>query len=188
MHQSYLERLEYLQSAMNNFKSKINTFTDTLLSRIDHMKWLDLEGLGGPITDVDEFMNYVSRWPLFGHMFAACICLSMSTIYHLFYVYSAKTSKFLSKLDYAGISILICGSTLPLINYSYACGEAVSYRKYFLALEIVSCVIVFVITLLPWFDKPEQKKARGILFTGYGVIGSIPMILMNFIGKDRDIL
>ena len=113
------------------------------------MKWLDLQGLGGPITDVDEFMNYVSRWPLFGHMVAACMCLTMSTTYHLFYVKSELMNKLLSKLDYAGISILICGSTLPIINYSYACGNAIGYRKWFLGIEIVSCVIVFIITLMP---------------------------------------
>jgi len=52
------------------------------------MQWLDFHALGGPITDVDEYMNYVSRWPLFAHMVTACLCLGLSTLYHSFYVYS----------------------------------------------------------------------------------------------------
>jgi predicted membrane channel-forming protein YqfA (hemolysin III family) len=52
------------------------------------MKWLDLQSLGGPITDIDEYMNYVSRWPLFAHMLSAIICLGLSTLFHSFFVYS----------------------------------------------------------------------------------------------------
>ena len=68
-------------------------------------------------------MNYVSRWPLFVHMASASICMLMSAFYHLYFVYSPALSKHLAKLDYAGISILICGSTMPIINYLLACGD-----------------------------------------------------------------
>ena len=73
---------------MENFKSKMTNYSNSVIHRIDEMKWLDLHALGGPITDVDEFMNYVSRWPLFIHMISACLCLGLSTVYHLFFVYS----------------------------------------------------------------------------------------------------
>ena len=64
----------------------------------------------------------------------------------------------LQKLDYAGISILIMGSTLPVINYTYACGDAISYRKWFIGIEIFSALLVFALTFIPYFEKLENKK------------------------------
>lgn len=139
---------------MENFQTKMSDFSDSLISRIDKMKWLDMHQLGGPITNVDEFLNYVSRWPLFAHMISAVFCLGMSAVYHLFFVYSESACTWLAKLDYAGISILILGSTMPFINYYYACGPALVLRNIFMTLEIVSCSAAFIVTLLPAFDKP----------------------------------
>ena len=78
----------------------------------------------GPIDDIYEFLNYVSRWPLFAHMASAAICLGCSAFYHLCFVKSIAVSNFLARLDYAGISILIGGSTMPPITYLFACGPA----------------------------------------------------------------
>lgn len=144
------------------------------------MKWLDMHELGGPIANVDEFMNYVSRWPLFAHMASACFCLGCSAVYHLFFVYSESACSWLAKLDYAGISILILGSTMPLINYYYACGPALFFRYAFMTLEIVSCGLAFVVTLLPAFDKPQNRKWRGILFTVLGFSSAAPLLFLVF--------
>jgi len=84
------------------------------------MQWLEMEG--PPVSDINSFLNYVSRWPLFAHMASACICLGLSAIYHLFFVYSQNASDIFSRLDYGGIAILILGSTMPPINYLFACG------------------------------------------------------------------
>lgn len=110
---------------MEHFKDKMSNFSSSILNSIDKMEWLDLHQLGGPITNVDEYMNYVSRWPLLAHVITACICLGFSTIFHLFFVYSQNACLWLAKLDYAGISLLILGSTLPGINYMFACGPAI---------------------------------------------------------------
>ena len=99
-----------------------------MISRIDKMDWLDLTR-EKPIEDVDQFMDYVSRWPLFAHMASACICMGLSAAYHLFFVYSPSICKWLAKLDYAGIAILIGGSSMPPINYLFACGPAVGKIK-----------------------------------------------------------
>jgi adiponectin receptor len=58
-------------------------------------------------------------------MISACICLGLSALYHSFFVYSKGALLWLAKLDYAGITILILGSTIPSINYYYACGAAI---------------------------------------------------------------
>jgi len=96
------------------------------------MAWLDvLESMRGetPIEDIDELLNYVSKWPLFVHLVSAAICLGLSAVFHLFFVYSPSACLTLSKLDYTGIIILIFGSVVPSIQYNFACGEASSKVK-----------------------------------------------------------
>lgn len=99
------------------------------------MEWLDvIETMtkGHPdIDDVDSYLNYVSKWPLFIHLVSAALCLGMSAVFHLFFVYSPEACLLLSKLDYTGITILIFGSTVPAIQYMFAC-SAVSRKIPFL--------------------------------------------------------
>ena len=88
------------------------------------MEWLEIVKREKPIVeDVDQYLNYVSRWPLFINMASAAICMGFSALFHLFFVYSPNVSSFLARLDYAGITILIFGSAMPSTNYLYACSE-----------------------------------------------------------------
>lgn len=83
------------------------------------MEWLDvlemMKKQESPIEDVDSYFNYVSKWPLFVNLASASICLGLSAVFHLFFVYSPRACLLLSKLDYTGITILIFGSTVPTI-------------------------------------------------------------------------
>lgn len=92
------------------------------------MQWLDVIDTlksyrHGSMQDLDSLMNYVSKWPLFVHLISAGICLGLSAVYHLFFVYSPEACLMLAKLDYTGIIILIFGSVVPFIQYNFACGE-----------------------------------------------------------------
>jgi predicted membrane channel-forming protein YqfA (hemolysin III family) len=92
------------------------------------MQWLDVMDTlksykDGGVHDIDSLMNYVSKWPLFVHLISAGICLGLSAVYHLFFVYSPEACLMLAKLDYTGIIILIFGSVVPFIQYNFACGE-----------------------------------------------------------------
>ena len=100
------------------------------------MEWLEMIAAIKPIGDVESYLNYVSKWPLLVHMISAALCLGFSAIFHLFYVYSENASSFLAKLDYAGITILIFGSTIPAIEYVYACSEVQSKLKF----KVYTCI------------------------------------------------
>lgn len=113
-------------------------------------------------------------------MASAIFCLGCSAVYHLFFVYSQTACTWLAKLDYAGISILILGSTMPIINYNFACGPAVFWRNVFLTMEIGSCSVAFIVTLLPAFDKPQNRKWRGILFVILGFSSAAPLLYLLF--------
>lgn len=71
----------------------------------------------------EELLNEVSSWPLAIHMLTAVICLGFSTTYHLFFVKSEHVQSWMSRMDYAGISILIAGSTIPPYYYGFYCKE-----------------------------------------------------------------
>jgi predicted membrane channel-forming protein YqfA (hemolysin III family) len=91
------------------------------------MEWLDfiemLSNHDHPIEDIDGFLNYATKWPLFAHMITAALCLGFSAIYHLMFIYSHEAQLLLAKLDYIGIILLMFGSVMPPINYAFACQE-----------------------------------------------------------------
>ena len=61
------------------------------------------------------------RWPIFIMLSSAIVCLSFSTLFHWFGALSPKSSQILSRLDYAGITILIAGSCYPPYFYLLYC-------------------------------------------------------------------
>lgn len=63
----------------------------------------------------------ISRFPLYLHIMGAVCCLGFSATFHHFKDMSRETSERLSRLDYAGISMLIAGSNMPPIYYSFYC-------------------------------------------------------------------
>lgn len=67
-------------------------------------------------------------------MFSAIMCMGLSSIYHLFKDYKKHCNHFLSRMDYAGISLLIAGSNTPPIYYSLFC-------------EDITCMIIFLFQL-----------------------------------------
>lgn len=157
------------------------------------MKWLDvlemMKSHSPPIEDIDTFLNYVSKWPLFVHLASAAICLGLSTFYHLFFVYSPDACSFLAKLDYTGITILIFGSTVPGINYFFACSEVhckinfaiirnIDLRYLFMFMSGTSCLVVFVLSMLPVFNKPAYKWLRGCMFLALGVSVAAPLFYL----------
>jgi len=82
------------------------------------------------ISDPHIALNYVSRCnsalltipvPLFVHMFSAIFCMGCSAIYHLFKDHSYGLNDLLVRFDYGGISILIAGSNIPPLYYSFYC-------------------------------------------------------------------
>ena len=110
--------------------------------------------------------------PLFVHMTGAIICLLFSSMFHLFSAYSPKAQKFMSRLDYGGISFLIAGSTFPPIIYGFAC-NIVPKIAYVLIIN-TTCFLAFVMMLIPGADTPKYRKVRGIMFIMVGLCAGIP--------------
>ena len=81
----------------------------------------ELKQISSGFQDANYILSYVSIAPLLISIASACFCLGCSAVFHLYYVQSPSLSDILSRLDYGGISVLIFGSALPIIYYSFAC-------------------------------------------------------------------
>jgi adiponectin receptor len=84
---------------------------------------------------IDQQTQHISlpKWPIYIMLFSAIACLSMSAIFHLFTAHSKAMSLFLNRLDYAGIAILIVGSSYPpnyYLNYCNA-GNFLSFLIFY---------------------------------------------------------
>jgi adiponectin receptor len=76
------------------------------------------------LLDTKSVLSAISVWPLACNTFAAVFCMGCSAVFHLMYVRSENTQKMLSRLDYGGISVLIFGTTIPVIIYAFPCQQS----------------------------------------------------------------
>ena len=81
-------------------------------------------GLGTMVKEEVDTMWHgwkgtVPRWPITVFVLCAIRCLSGSAIFHNFLSTTRKTRAILQTLDYCGICILICGSYVPVVYYSF---------------------------------------------------------------------
>lgn len=153
---------------------------ESIMAEIDSQKydWIDV------YSDKHLSISKVSRWPIFVYIVSAMICLLCSSIFHLFSAHSLRLNYSLSRLDYAGISILIAGSFYPPVYYAFYCFP----RKYYLVyIQIyllgitVASTITFIISFIPSFQSPSMRWFRGVLFLCLALLGIIPIVHLFFL-------
>ena len=111
------DTIEFIGEYINSAKETVEVITEDLKNSFDSdtFNWVT------PLESSSKPLQKVSRWPLIVFICSAIICLGMSSLYHLFNAHSHAVYKLMSRFDYAGISILICGSFFPPIYYMYFC-------------------------------------------------------------------
>lgn len=126
----------------------------------------------------ETVLNYIPRWPLIVHVVTACLCLGASAFYHLFQVHSRRIHDLLAKIDYTGISVLIMGSVYPTVYYGFACEPVFWLRNMFLILITTASFATFIVTMLPFFNRPIWRPFRGAMFILLGCCAAIPILYM----------
>jgi adiponectin receptor len=127
----------------------------------------------------------ISRFPLYLHIMGAVCCLGFSATFHHFKDMSRETSEKLSRLDYAGISMLIAGSNMPPIYYSFYCQPYHFWRNFYMIGQWFLCTLVFASSFWSKFDQPRFRPLRGSLFVTLGVAGVIPIVhIVSFIEAE----
>jgi adiponectin receptor len=127
-----------------------------------------------------EILNEVSKIPLYIHVFSAIMWLMWSAIFHLFYVHSPTVSIVLAKLDYAGISFLVGGSSVSPVYYMLYCNDGYYLRPLYLTIIAVGWLSAFTVSMASHFDTPAGRKFKAILFVILGVASAFPLIQFWF--------
>ncbi|XP_033019102.1 adiponectin receptor protein 2 isoform X2 [Lacerta agilis] len=87
----------------------------------------------------------------------AILCLSFSWLFHTVYCHSEGVSRLFSKLDYSGIALLIMGSFVPWLYYSFYCNP----QPCFIYL-IVICVLGITAIIVSQWDRFATPQYRGV--------------------------
>ena len=111
---------------------------------------------------------------LFCFFLGAMICLSCSTMFHLFSSHSKSVSHIFSKLDYSGIALLITGSSIPAYYYGFYCQEIA--RSVHIGIVIVLGFGCVVVSLWKKFGIPKYRPLRFSTFVLFGLYGIIPSV------------
>ena len=122
--------------------------------------------------NADTLFNHVSLAPMRLMFLSAFVCLSLSATFHLYSAMSAKAHSFLSRLDYAGISVLIFGSVVPVYWYGFACEEVAVNKWCWLSVSLLIDGACFVTTLWPRFDQAQYRTWRGVIYVVAGLFCS----------------
>ena len=121
-------------------------------------------------SDLDA--HYVPVWPLVVYIFSVISCFLFSTLFHLYCAVDGEDVHLLwRKMDYAGISILIAGSYIPVMYYLIELG---SYRFFYIGCAFVIAAGVISFTLTDNAYKPEYRTFRACLYVAYGLFGLVP--------------
>ncbi|CAF3693702.1 unnamed protein product [Rotaria sordida] len=127
-----------------------------------------------PQLDISDIISF----SLF--FISAILCLTFSTLLHIFINYSPRVLVTVSKLDYIatcalfyiGINILIFGSTVPVVHYLFYC---------YFQLKTIYISILFVLSIASMIgtssaacSKPRYRPFKAILFIVLGLYGVAP--------------
>ncbi|XP_036302678.1 adiponectin receptor protein 1-like [Pipistrellus kuhlii] len=100
------------------------------------------------------------------------LCLSSSWVFHTVYCHSEKVSQTFSKLDYSGIAILIMGSFVPWLYYSFYCSP--QSRLIYLSIICVLSISAIIVAQVDQFSTPKYRKTRAGVFLGLGLSAIVP--------------
>jgi len=123
--------LHFLLTRITDYKVQIEELGDLLERRVirdsepaNINKLNILQAKVAPtFLPADEIMNETSVVPLTIHIFSAVFCMGCSALYHLLGMKNPQVSANLARLDYAGISVLIYGTAVPITAYGFACQD-----------------------------------------------------------------
>ena len=165
------ENSTLIQLIVNSFKEMKNKLIDILNQNIFNLL-NDSSSIHG---------NKLRKWPLYIMLSSAIVCLSFSALFHWIGALSPHIFQILSRLDYAGITILIAGSCYPPYFYFFYCETFLA--TVYLCFISIFAITVFLFTLSPDFHIPKRRTLRGTLFLSLGISTAIPIFHLIFFGK-----
>jgi channel protein (hemolysin III family) len=121
-----------------------------------------------------QLHSYLPRYPLAIFLVTAMMCLFFSSAYHLLHAVSDIWARRFQALDYAGIVLLIAGSTHPLIYYGFYCSPRLKWT--YISIVWLLALVVFAIVVLPSFRHVQFRGLKVGCFIGLGLAGMVPFM------------
>lgn len=113
--------------------------------------------------------------PLIVNYIGAICCFGFSTIYHLFNSHSKRIMTYFIKFDYAGICLMIAGSSTPPIYYAFACPQLRPWGWFYLGMIYAFSSITLICMMIPYFDRDDMHAVRAKLYMVTGLSAIIPV-------------
>lgn len=149
--------------------------------------WTHLLGVILFITICINFLclpttRFISAWQekivFFLFFLGAVLCLCFSTLFHTMGCHSERVFRIFGKLDYSGIALMIMGSFVPWIYYSFYCDS--EPKVIYMSVICVLGVLCIVISQWDKFGTAKYRSTRAIIFAALGLSGIVPAIHMTF--------
>ncbi|KAI9501866.1 hemolysin-III related-domain-containing protein [Coemansia spiralis] len=109
---------------------------------------------------------------LYGYILSACICFTLSTLFHTFSCHSHPHHVAWLKCDFVGILVLILGSLLPSLYYGYF--ESRFLIGLYMSMVMTLFIAGVVASISPHLQKPHLRWLRPVVFAGIAFAGLIP--------------
>jgi len=127
----------------------------------------------------------VPQWPIGIFIMSAIACMTASAVFHLFHVVNKSVFETLARLDYSFISLLICGSSLPLFYYGFWCHPG--WMRTYSALSVLTNGACMVMGLSDKFRTTEWRLVRMSAFLASGLFGAIPFSHMLLASEEQNV-
>ncbi|KAJ3125686.1 hypothetical protein HK098_008278 [Nowakowskiella sp. JEL0407] len=101
----------------------------------------------------------------------AVVCLSLSSLFHLFQSHSMKIATAWNKADYIGIVVLIVSSFVPALYYGFMCDWV--YKTVYIAFISFFGTVIIVFSLSKYFTY--YRVLRTCMFLGMGLSSILPV-------------
>ncbi|CAD5227276.1 unnamed protein product [Bursaphelenchus xylophilus] len=125
------------------------------------------------LTRPNDMINWRDKL-VFSNFFAGAIfCLGLSFSFHTVQCHSQGVGKLFSKLDYSGITMLIVGSFVPWIYYSFYCRTIP--KVIYIGMIVILGTAALVVSLWDKFSEPKFRALRAIVFVLMGLSSFAPV-------------
>lgn len=114
-------------------------------------------------------------WPLLLFLCGAAACLLLSVLFHALGSLSQSAHVALNVLDYCGISLLICASSLPPIFYLFSEQQPLT-GLFYAALSLLLNAASGLLGTLPSFRTPSWRLPRAAAFIAAGLLSVAPLL------------
>lgn len=99
--------------------------------------------------------------PMLIYEFSAVVCLTCSSIMHIYWVRDKNTCEKTHKLDLIGIVIMIFGSSVSMIYYQFFCFTTLRY-VYLIANLLSASLVIFTMTCGAHFLRNSNSFSAAI--------------------------